>query len=227
VNSESAFVRCVDIDKSYSDGESAVAALTGVSLSAGAGQVTAVVGPSGSGKSTLLHLIGGVERADSGAVHCAGDDLGSMSSAERTEFRASTVSFVFADFNLLPILTAYENVMLGLALLQIPVPEQHHLATSAFERVGLGDQMHRLPRSLSSGERQRVAIARALARKSPIVVADEPTAHLDHGMALEIVSLLGELAGEQGSCVILATHDRTVAEQAHQIVRLQDGRRVE
>ncbi len=221
----SPLVACTDVSKSYADGDQAIVAIGEVSMEAHAGQVTAVVGPSGSGKTTLLHLIGGVEHADSGSIVAAGVDLGELSSSEQTAFRAQHVSFVFADLNLLPVLSIYENISLGLTLLRLAEPEAHRRAMSALDLVGLADRAHRLPATLSSGERQRVAVARALARESTLVIADEPTAHLDHDLALEITALLRRLAADHGSCVLMATHDRAVADEADQVLRLEDGRR--
>ncbi len=221
----SPFVVCTEVSKSYSDGDQAVVAVSELSMEAHAGQVTAVVGPSGSGKTTLLHLIGGVEHADSGSIVAAGVDLGELNSSEQTAFRAQTVSFVFADLNLLPVLSVYENISLGLTLLRLAEPEAHRRTMSALDLVGLTDRAHRLPATLSSGERQRVAVARALARESTLVIADEPTAHLDHDLALGITALLRRLVADHGSCVLMATHDRAVADEADQILRLEDGRR--
>ena len=222
----SPFVACTEASKSYADGDQAVIAISELSMEAHAGQVTAVVGPSGSGKTTLLHLIGGVEHADSGSIVVAGAALGELSSSEQTAFRAQNVSFVFADLNLLPVLSVYENISLGLTLLRLAEPEAHQRTMSALDLVGLADRAHRLPATLSSGERQRVAVARALARKSTLVIADEPTAHLDHDLALGITGLLRCLAADHGACVLMATHDRAVADEADQILRLEDGRRI-
>lgn len=225
-NPDPAFV-CTDVGKRYADGETTVEALCDVSLTGHLGQVIAVVGPSGSGKTTLLHLIGGSDYADSGSVFAAGIPLESLSTSERADFRASFVSQLFSDSNLLPVLTAYENVMLGLSLLRLPEPEKHHRATEALERVGLKERQHRRPSALSSGERQRTAVARALARRAPIVIADEPTAHLDHELAAEITRLLVDLSHDVPSCIVVATHDAAVADFADRVVRLRDGRLLE
>jgi len=219
-------VSCSDISKSYPDGGNIVAAISELSMEADAGTVTAVVGPSGSGKTTLLHMIGAVEHPDSGSIRVAGIGLNDLSGEEQAEFRAQHVSFVFADLNLLPVLSLYENIMLGLHLLHLPMPEMHHRATAALELVQLADLAHRLPAALSSGERQRAALARAVARASSLIIADEPTAHLDHAFAMQIATLLKRLATDNGTCVILATHDQAVAAAADQILRLEDGRLV-
>jgi putative ABC transport system ATP-binding protein len=222
----SPLVTCTEVNKSYADGDRSVAAISELSMEARPGEVTAVVGPSGSGKTTLLHMIGGVEHADSGTVVAAGVTLDSLSRSELTSFRAQHVSFVFSDLNLLPVLSVYENVSLGLTLLRLAEPVKHRRAMAALDLVGLADRAHRLPATLSSGERQRVAIARALARESTLVIADEPTAHLDHDLALQITNLLKCLATEHNSCVLMATHDRAVAGKADRILYLEDGRRV-
>lgn len=218
--------RCSRVEKIYTDGETQIVALTDLDLGGHAGEMIAVVGPSGSGKSTLLHLVGGLDSPDAGSVRAAGYDLQELSATERTEFRAGTVSFVFSDNNLLPILTAHENVMLGLSLLPLSEPEKHARATAALAQVGLSDRAHANPGSLSSGERQCAAVARAIARRSPLVIADEPTAHLDHEAAAAITSLLSALSREVPCCVLLATHDETVASASDRVVRLLDGRRV-
>lgn len=221
----SPLVACTEVSKSYADGDQSVIAISELSMEAHAGQLTAIVGPSGSGKTTLLHMIGGVEHADSGSIVAAGADLGELSSSEQTVFRAQRVSFVFADLNLLPVLSIYENITLGLALLRLAGPEAHRRTMSALDLVGLADRAHRLPATLSSGERQRAAVAKALARESPLVIADEPTAHLDHDLALEITDLLRRLAVDHNSCILIATHDRAVADEADEVLRLKDGRR--
>lgn len=216
-------IRCTGVSKSYADGNSTVVALSEVELTGHAGEVVAVVGPSGSGKTTLLHVVGGIVHPDSGSVNVSGRELDELSTRELAEFRAQTVSFVLADRNLLSVLTAYENVMLGLSLLPLSEPEKHRRATDAFDLVGLTGREHTLPSGLSSGERQRTAIARALARRTPIVVADEPTAHLDHRAADGITTLLGGLADEVSCCIVMATHDLSVVDVAHTVVRLHDG----
>jgi putative ABC transport system ATP-binding protein len=223
---KSPLVVCTEVNKSYADGDSSVAAICELSMDARAGEVTAVVGPSGSGKTTLLHMIGGVEHADSGTVVAAGIALDALSRSELTSFRAQHVSFIFADLNLLPVLSVYENISLGLSLLRLAEPENHRRAMEALELVGLADRAHRLPATLSSGERQRVAVARALARNSTLVIADEPTAHLDHDLALQITDMLKNLATTQNTCVLMATHDRAVAGKADRILSLEDGRQV-
>ena len=223
---DSPLVTCTDVSKSYADGKQRVAAISDLSVQVFGGKVTALVGPSGSGKTTLLHLIGGVEHADSGTIIAAGSRLDALSRSELTEFRAAHVSFIFADLNLLPVLSAYENITLGIELLRLPEPEKHRRTMAALELVGLSDRAHSRPADLSSGERQRVAVARALAREATLVIADEPTAHLDHDLALQVTCLLKDLATTLGSCVLIATHDSAVAAEADRVIRLEDGRAV-
>ena len=215
------------VTKSYADGERTVRALREVSFDACRGTVTAVAGPSGSGKTTLLHLAGGVEHPDAGTVMISRTDVGELSRVEQAGFRARHVSFVFSEGNLLPFLTVAENVAIGLSLLELSAPEAYARTVASLERVGLADKAHRLPAALSSGERQRVAVARAVARGVAIVLADEPTAHLDHELAAQIIALLAQMADRDGACVLLATHDPLVAAAADSIIRLADGSRTE
>ncbi len=218
---------CSEVTKAYRDGDEIVYAVHEVSLSANAGNVVAVTGPSGSGKTTLLHLLGGITHPDSGSIVAGGVDLHRLSTTEEAEFRALKVSFIFSAGNLLPVLTIAENLAIGLSLLRLSTVEIHVRTMTALKRVGLAEKAHRLPEQLSSGERQRVAIARALARGSSIIIADEPTAHLDHELTEVITNLLRNAARDDGACVLVATHDAAVAAAADFRAVLVDGRRVE
>lgn len=220
-------VTCTDVSKRYADGAKQVSAVRDVSLETREAEMVAVVGPSGSGKTTLLHLLGGIERPDDGSVVAAGAELSDLNGSELAAFRAHNVSFVFAHLNLLPVLSLYENITLALGVLPLSPAEAHGRAMQALDAVGLADLAHRMPDALSSGERQRGAIARALARDSAIVIADEPTAHLDHDRAVAITTLLRHVADHAGASVIIATHDQTVADFADRVIRLEDGRRVD
>ena len=207
--------------KRYGIGAARVDALAGLDLSLAANTVTALVGPSGSGKSTLLHVIGGMDRADEGEVLVAGEALHLLSPAKLTAFRRHKVGFVFQAFNLMPNLTALENVALSAEFAGVPSREARERAGTLLERVGLSQRVRHRPTQLSGGEQQRVAIARALINGPALVIADEPTGNLDTRTGAEIIELLTSLAGEQ--TVIIATHDERIAGAADRVVYLSDG----
>ncbi len=217
-------VRLKRVVKRYRLGATLVQALAGVDLTLAAGRVTAFVGPSGSGKSTLLHVIGGMDRADEGEVFVAGEVLHRLSPAKLTAFRRHKVGFVFQAFNLIPNLTALENVILPAEFAGMPSREARARAVELLERVGLGGRLRHRPGELSGGEQQRVAIARALINRPALVLADEPTGNLDTRTGAAIVDLLADLAGEE--TVLVATHDERIARVADRIVYLADGRLV-
>ncbi|MFQ5766011.1 MAG: ABC transporter ATP-binding protein [Rhodospirillales bacterium] len=217
-------VRLERVVKRYRLGATLVQALAGVDLTLPAGRVTAFVGPSGSGKSTLLHVIGGMDRADEGEVFVAGEVLHRLSPAKLTAFRRHKVGFVFQAFNLIPNLTALENVILPAEFAAMSSREARARAVELLERVGLGGRLRHRPGELSGGEQQRVAIARALINRPALVLADEPTGNLDTRTGAAIVDLLAGLAGEE--TVLVATHDERIARVADRIVYLADGRLV-
>ncbi len=199
-----------------------VEALRGVSLTVEAGEFVAVMGPSGSGKSTLLHLIGAMDTPTRGEVWLNGRSLAQMSEAGRTRLRCREVGFVFQTFNLLPALSALENVEIALRLAGVPGRERRTRATELLERVGMGERVRHRPRQLSGGERQRVAIARALANRPALLLADEPTGNLDSATGASIVALLRQLNAE-GQTLVVVTHNPEVANQAGRVLRLRDG----
>ncbi len=214
----------VDINgavKRYGIGAARVDALAGLDLSLAANTVTALIGPSGSGKSTLLHIIGGMDRADEGEVRVAGEMLHLLSPAKLTVFRRHKVGFVFQAFNLMPNLTALENVVLSAEFAGVSGREARKKAATLLDRVGLSERVRHRPGQLSGGEQQRVAIARALINGPALVIADEPTGNLDTRTGAEIIELLTSLAGEQ--TVIIATHDERIAGAADRVVYLSDG----
>lgn len=215
-------VRMSAVVKRYRMGSVIVEALQGVDLSLGAGSVTALIGPSGSGKSTLLHVIGGMDRADQGEVIVAGEPLHLRTPAQLTAIRRHKVGFVFQAFNLIPNLTALENVVLPAEFAGNSGREALDRAAALLERVGLADRARHRPSQLSGGEQQRVAIARALINRPALVIADEPTGNLDIKTGGAIVELLTALAGEQ--TVIIATHDERIARAADRVIYLADGR---
>jgi putative ABC transport system ATP-binding protein len=212
-----------DLYKTYRMGETDVPALRGISLEIAPAKMTAVTGPSGSGKSTLLHLIGLLDVPTAGRVLSEGRDLSALSSRERADFRASEIGFVFQKFNLLPNLTALENVCLPLVLRGTSVASAREAGTRALDTVSLQERSGHRPAKLSGGEQQRVAIARALVRAPRAVLADEPTGNLDTETGKRLMHLLKELTG-RGTTVVVVTHDADVGRLADVRVRLRDGK---
>jgi putative ABC transport system ATP-binding protein len=213
-----------DVKKTYHMGKVSVPALRGVNLEVAQGEFVAIFGPSGSGKSTLLHLLGGLDRPDQGEVFIDGINLSALPDNELAEIRLRKIGFVFQFFNLLPRLTALQNVELPLALADVPEEESVLKAEEMLRLVGLGERITHRPAELSGGEQQRVAIARALINNPKIVLADEPTGNLDTTTGLEIVRLMQRLNEEKGQTFVVVTHDHSVAEAAHRILYLTDGR---
>jgi len=214
-------VDLVDVRKTYELG-GVVEALAGVSLTLAEGSYTAVMGPSGSGKSTLLNLIGGLDTPTEGTVTVGGRDLSTATEDERAAVRGSEVGFVFQTFNLMPRLTAVENVALPLVFDGWEREERRDRARELLGDVGLGDRIDHRPTELSGGQRQRVAIARALAPDPQLILADEPTGNVDTETGEQIMTLLGELH-EAGNTILLVTHERRIAEHAERIVHVRDG----
>jgi len=215
-------VELAGVTKRYQLGGT-VTALDDVSLSLGSGSYTAVMGPSGSGKSTLLNLVGGLDTADEGRVRVADDDLGAVSESRRAEKRGTDIGFIFQTFNLMPRLTAVENVALPLVFDGWDRDDRLDRARTVLDDVGLGARYDHKPNELSGGQRQRVAIARALAPEPSILLADEPTGNVDTETGAEIMRLLGEIH-ERGNTIMLVSHSRRIAEHAERIVHVRDGR---
>ena len=213
-----------DARKVYDLGEAAFVALDGVSLSVASGEFVCVVGPSGCGKSTLLNLVTGIDRPSAGRVEVAGTDVGGLSEDETARWRGSTLGVVFQFFQLLPVLTLEENVMLPMDFRHVHARgERVDVARDLLERVGLAEAASKLPSQVSGGEQQRAAIARALANDPQLLVADEPTGNLDSANADAMMDLFAELAG-RGRTILMVTHDREQSERADRVVRLRDGR---
>ena len=210
------------LTRRYGDGESAVDALRGVSLEVPAGQFTAVMGPSGSGKSTLMHLLAGLDRPTSGTVHVGGEEISAMADRRLTKLRRRHIGFVFQSFNLLPTLTAEENITLPLAIARIK-PHAADVDT-LLERVGLGDRRDHTPSELSGGQQQRVAIARALITQPTVLFADEPTGNLDSSAGAAVLALLRDAVAIDGQTTVMVTHDPRAAAAADRVVFLADGR---
>jgi putative ABC transport system ATP-binding protein len=216
-------VRTVGLTRRYKMGDAFVDALRGVDLTITRSEFVALVGPSGSGKSTVLNLIGGLDRPTSGQVWINGTELSASDERTLTRHRRQHVGFVFQSFNLLPRLTAEENVALPLMFSGVPEKERQARARALLERVGLGQRLTHRPTQLSGGEQQRVAIARALVGQPALLLADEPTGNLDTTTGAEIMALLKELNQEQGLTLLVVTHDPEVAAFADRIVKLRDG----
>jgi putative ABC transport system ATP-binding protein len=211
------------ISKSYHRGDQVIQVLSDISFDIARGEFLALMGPSGSGKSTLLNLIAGIDHPDSGELLVAGTDIVQLGEAALADWRAGHVGFIFQFYNLMPVLTAYENVELPLALTALPRRERREHAEAALELVGLGDRMTHYPSELSGGQQQRVAIARAFITDPVLIVADEPTGDLDRHSASEVLDLLRRLAAEMGKTIIMVTHDRKAAESANAIMHLEKG----
>ncbi len=209
--------------KSYRVGESSVEALKGVSLAVAAGEMVALTGPSGSGKSTLLNLCGLIDTPDAGSRELCGKVLDGLDEIRLTQLRREKVGFIFQGFNLVPVMTAYDNVEYPLLLLGVAMEERRRRVAEALHRVGLDALARRLPDALSGGQRQRVAIARALIKAPALVIADEPTANLDSATARQIVDLLHELARERSASVVVATHDERMSSHCDRVLHLIDG----
>jgi len=217
-------VETKDLKKDYTTNGLTVQALAGISLEFVAGEFTAIAGPSGSGKSTLLHLIGCLDVPTSGEIRIEGVDVGTLSRKELALLRRHRIGFIFQAYNLIPVLTALENVSLPLTLLGVPRKEAIARSKEALTSVGLGDLGNRRPKEMSGGQQQRVAIARALVKKPSLVLADEPTANLDSRTGSEILELMRELNRSQGTTFLFSTHDRMVMEYARRLIYLRDGR---
>ncbi len=220
-------LQLIDVVKSYGTGPTEVRALSGVSLSLAAGEFVAVRGPSGCGKSSLLHLAGGLEDPTAGRVLVDGRDLSTMSATERAGLRRSDVGYVFQRLNLVPSLTALENVMLPLELDGIPAKEAKERAREALAAVGLDHHLDRYPDDFAGGQQQRIAIARAVVGTRRLLLADEPTGSLDTRNGEAVIELLASLPTERGTTVVLVTHEPRFAACADRIISLRDGRVVD
>jgi putative ABC transport system ATP-binding protein len=215
-------VTAVDVHRRFGEGDAAVEAVDGVTLELPAGAFTAIMGPSGSGKSTLMHVLAGLDRPTAGTVAIDGVELGSLDDRHLTELRRDKVGFVFQTFNLLPVLTAEENIVLPLKIAGRTIDERW--VDELINTVSLGDRRTHHPAELSGGQQQRVAIARALVTKPAVVFADEPTGNLDSASSAEVLKLLRHSVDELGQTVVMVTHDANAAAIADRIVVLADGR---
>jgi putative ABC transport system ATP-binding protein len=215
--------RLTDVTKDYPKGRGVVHALAGVTTVIEDGEWLAIQGPTGHGKSTLLQILGALDRPTSGTVELDGQDLTGLRESQLTRVRATTIGFIFQTFNLIPTLTAQENVETALVPLGVDTTTRRQRAAAALEEVGLGDRARHLPSEMSGGQQQRVAIARALVKKPRVLLADEPTGNLDEGTRDEIMTLLEGLWREHGLTLVIVTHDSAVARRAQRIAIMRNG----
>ncbi len=216
-------IKVQNVFKSYQRDSLEIPVLTDISLTVEEGEFQGLMGPSGSGKTTLLNLIAGIDRPNAGAILVAGTDLSSLSESALAKWRSRHIGFVFQFYNLMPVLTAFENVELPLLLTPLSKKERREHVEAALNLVGLSDRIHHYPRQLSGGQEQRVAIARAIVTDPTVLVADEPTGDLDKTSAYEILTLLERLNSEFKKTIVMVTHDPRAAEKAHKLHHLDKG----
>ncbi|CAN5118616.1 ABC transporter ATP-binding protein [soil metagenome] len=221
--SATAAIEAVDVVKTYNTGKIRVNALRGVDLNVGRGEMVAIMGPSGCGKTTLLNCLSGLDTIDNGVIKIAGNDLATLSDNDRTEYRAQNMGFIFQFYNLLPVLSAVENVELPLVVSGVNPKKAREQALKGLERVGLSDWATHKPAELSGGQRQRVTIARALVNEPAIVWADEPTGDLDSETADEVMGLMVDLNRRNQQSFVIVTHDPRIAAMTSRIIRMKDG----
>jgi putative ABC transport system ATP-binding protein len=219
-----ALIECRKLTRSYQKGGNTITPVNQLDIDIEEGSFTALMGPSGSGKTTLLNLIAGIDSPTSGSLRIDGVQLGDLSRSKLAAWRSENIGYIFQLYNLIPVLTAYENVELPLLLSRITSGERHEKVSTALKLTGIADRHDHFPRQLSGGQEQRVAIARAIVTDPRILVADEPTGDLDRSSASEIMSLLQAINAELGRTLILVTHDPTTAEFAHRILHLDKGK---
>ena len=222
-DSRDSVVQAKEVHKSYGSGELQVHVLRGVSLDVKRGEMVAIMGPSGGGKTTLLNCMSGLDDVDSGTITIGGSDLSEMNDTAKTRFRATRMGYIFQSFNLLPVLTALENVEMPLLVSGFPEKESREKAQEALSLVGLDNRAGHYPAEMSGGQQQRVTIARALVNRPEIVWADEPTGNLDSENAGEVMELLIRLNKELDETFVIVTHSDTVAEMSHRTVHMRDG----
>ena len=213
------FVKLVDVTKTYKLGEVEIHAVDGISFNVEKGEFVVIVGPSGAGKTTVLNILGGMDRATSGQIWIDGTDIGKYTNRQLTGYRREDIGFVFQFYNLVPNLTALENVELALQICKNPLD-----AKQVLEEVGLGDRLGNFPSQLSGGEQQRVSIARALAKNPKLLLCDEPTGALDYNTGKAILKLLQDMCRERGMTVIVITHNSAIAPMADRVIKIKNGK---
>ncbi|MEA3404836.1 MAG: ABC transporter ATP-binding protein [Pseudomonadota bacterium] len=218
-------VEASNLSKSYAMGGETVNAIQGVDFVINSGAFVSFVGPSGSGKSTLLNMIGCLDKPTQGSLMVDGVDISTLNRQQAAKFRGETVGFIFQDFNLIPVLTVFENIEYPLLMVQNwPTNERQHRVNTLMEAVGIADQANKFPHQLSGGQKQRVAVARALASKAKLILADEPTANLDHDTAFRIIDLMKQMRDEFDTTFIFSTHDSKIMDSAEILFTLEDGK---
>ncbi|WP_448874211.1 ABC transporter ATP-binding protein [Desulfobulbus propionicus] len=221
-------VEARELEKTYRTGEVAIAALRGVSFSIAPASFVSFIGPSGSGKSTLLNMIGCLDPPSGGSLIVAGEDVSRMNARASARFRGAHIGFIFQDFNLIPVLTVFENIEYPLLMVQNwPARERRERIGQLLEAVGMAEQSEKYPHQLSGGQKQRVAVARALVTRAELILADEPTANLDRETAYRIIALMKAMRDEFGSTFIFSTHDPKIVSSAETVYTLEDGRIVD
>jgi putative ABC transport system ATP-binding protein len=218
-----ALVEVKDLTKSYQRDSQVIPVLEDLDLKIEKGEFLALMGPSGSGKSTLLNLLAGLDTPTSGSIHVDGEEISAMNGKRLAAWRSNHVGFIFQLYNLLPVLTAYENVELPLLLTKLSKSQRREHVTTALQIVGLGERVDHYPRQLSGGQEQRVGIARAIVSDPTLILADEPTGDLDATSAGEILTILQRLNSEHGKTIVMVTHDAHAAERAHRVMHLEKG----
>ncbi|MBS6195256.1 MAG: ABC transporter ATP-binding protein [Clostridiales bacterium] len=217
-----AILETEDLVKYYGDGENQVKAIDHTSLKVERGEFVAVVGRSGSGKSTFLHMLGGLDRPDSGKVYIEGKDIFTLKDEQLAVFRRRKIGFVFQDYNLMPALNVWENIVLPIGLDGKKVNKE--FVMDIIKSIGMEDKLHATPSMLSGGQKQRVAIARALASRPALILADEPTGNLDSKTEMEVISILKNCVSKYGQTLIMITHDETIAQMADRVIIIEDGK---
>jgi len=212
-----------NVEKTYNDSEVKVHAVRGVDLTFEEGEFTAIVGPSGSGKTTLLNMLGGLDKPTTGEIVIGGTKVSELKGSKLIDFRLHNIGFVFQSYNLIPVLTAKENVEFIMQMQGVSSKERFQRAKELLESVGLGDRLDSRPTKLSGGQQQRVAVARALASKPKFILADEPTANLDTASTENLLEIMEKLNHEAGMTFIFSTHDQRVVNKAHRVITLEDG----
>lgn len=217
-----AILETEDLVKYYGEGENQVRAIDHTSMQVQHGEFVAVVGRSGSGKSTLLHMLGGLDRPDSGKVYIEGRDIFDLKDEQLAVFRRRKIGFIFQDYNLMPALNVWENIVLPIGLDGKKVKKDFVL--DIVKSIGMEERLHAMPNQLSGGQKQRVAIARALAARPPIILADEPTGNLDSHTEMEVISILKNCVSKYGQTLVMITHDETIAQMADRVIVIADGK---